>query len=82
MLIEATLNVVIDKLAEDYQDQLSAYSPITHMYLLSPVVLEINGMTITSNVQHQLIKSYAEQKYMQYLQQKNKWINQTVHSIA
>ena len=50
MLIEATLNVVADKLAGGYQDQLGAYSSITHMYPSSPVVLEINGMTITNNV--------------------------------
>ena len=39
------------------------------MYSLSPVALEINGMTITRYVRHQLIKAYAEPKYMQYLQQ-------------
>ena len=82
MSMEATLNVVADKLAGDFQDQLGAYRPITHMYTSSPAVLEINGMTITSNVKHQLINAYAEPKYMQYLQRENKWINKTVYSIA
>ena len=82
MLIEATLNIEADRLTGDYQDQLGVYSPITHMYPSSPAVLEINGMTITSNVRHQLIKAYAELKYMRYLQWKNKWTNKTVHSIA
>ena len=36
-----------DRLAGEYQDELGAYSPITHMYSSSPAVLEINGMTIT-----------------------------------
>ena len=40
------------------------------MYPSSPAVLEINGMTITSNVQHQLIKAHSEPKYIHYLQQK------------
>ena len=82
MLIEAALDVVADKIVGDYQDQLGAYSPITHVYPSPPVVLEINGMTIISNVKHQLIKAHAEPKYMQYLQQKNKWTNMTEYSIA
>ena len=57
-----------DRLAGKYQDELGAYSPITHMYPSSPTVLEINGMTITSNIQHQLIKAYSEPKYIRYLQ--------------
>ena len=64
MSMEAKLNVVPDKLAGDYQDQLGAYRPITHMYPSAPVVLEINGMTITSNVRHQFIKVYTELRYM------------------
>ena len=40
------------------------------MYPSSPALLEINGLTITSNVRHQLIKSYTEPRYMQYLQRK------------
>ena len=82
MLIEAILNVEADRLAGKYQDKLGAYSPITHMYPSSPAVPEINEMTITSNVRHQLIKAYAEPKYMRHLQQKHKWNNKTVHSIA
>ena len=67
MSIEAVLNVEADRLAGKYQDELGAYSPITHMYLLSPAVLETNGMTITSNIRHHLIKTCAESKYMRYL---------------
>ena len=55
--MEAILNVVADKLAGDYQDQLTIYRPITHIYPSPPVVLAINWMTITSNVRHQLIKA-------------------------
>ena len=82
MSAEAILNVEADQLAEEYQDELGAYSPITHMYSSSPTVLEINIMIITSNIRHQLIKAYSEPNYIRYLQQKNKWNNKTVNSIA
>ena len=80
--MEAKLNVEADRLAGEYQDEFGAYSPITHMYPSSPAVLEINGMTITSNIRHHLIKAYAEPKYMRYLQRKNKWNRKTVQTIA
>ena len=74
-------NVEADRLAGEYQDEFGAYSPTTHMYSSSPAVLEIDGMTITSNVRHHLIKAYAEPRYMQYLQKQNKWNQQTVQEI-
>ena len=58
MSMKATLNVVEDKLAGNYQDKLGAYRPITHMYPSSPAVFEINGMTKTSNMRYQHIKAY------------------------
>ena len=76
------MNVEADRLAGQYQDDHGAYSPITYMYPSSPAVLEINGMTVTSNIRHHLIKAYAEPKYMRYLQRKNKWNRKTVQSIA
>ena len=76
------MNVETDRLAGLYQDELGAYSPITHMYPSSPAVLEINGMTITSNVRQQLIKAYSEPKYIRYLQDKYEWNNKTVNNIA
>ena len=82
MSTEAILNVEADQLAGEYQYKLGEYSFITHMYSSLPVVLEINGMTITRNIQHQLITSYSEPKYIRYLQQKNKWNTKTVNSIA
>ena len=82
MSAEAILNAEARRLAGEYQDELGACSPITHIYPSLPAVLEINGMTITSNVRHQLIKAYIEPRYMRYLQQKNKWTNKTVHSIV
>ena len=80
--MEAKLNIEADKMAGEYQDEFGAYSPITHMYPTSPAVLEIDGMTITSNVRHHLIKAYAEPRYMRYLQKKNKWNIKTVQVIA
>ena len=69
MSTEAILNVEADQLTGEYQDELGSYSPITHMYPSSPAVLEINEMTITSNIQQHLIKAYSEPKYIRYLQQ-------------
>ena len=82
MSTEAKLNVEADRLAGLYQDELGKYSPITHMYPSSPAVLEINGMTITSNIRHRLIQAYAEPKYIRCLQDKYEWNNKTVHDIA
>ena len=82
MSIKAVLNVETNRLAGKYQDELGAYSPITHMYPLSPAVLEINGTTITSSIRHHLIKTYAEPKYMRYLRRKNKWNRKTVQTIV
>ena len=50
MSIKVILNVEADRLAENYQDKFGAYSPITHMFPSLLTVLEINGMTITSNI--------------------------------
>ena len=59
MTMEAKLNAVADELAEQYQTKLGSYVPITHMYQSVPTVLELNSMTITSNIQHHLIKTYT-----------------------
>ena len=66
--MEAKLNVVADKLAGQYQDQLGSYRPITHVYPSAPAVLEINEMTITSNIRNHLIKVCIEPIYIQCLQ--------------
>ena len=56
--MEENFNVVADKLVGNYQDQLAIYRPITPRYPSTPVVLEINGMTKTSNMRYQHIKAY------------------------
>ena len=70
MSTEAILNVEADQLAGEYQDDLGPYSPITYMYRSSPVVLEINGLTIPNHMRHHLIKAYSEPQYIHYFQQK------------
>ena len=80
MSIEVVLNVEADILAGQYQDELGAYSPITNRYSLSPAVLQINWMTITSNIRHHLIKAYTEPKYMGCLQRENKWNRKIVQT--
>ena len=50
MSIKAILNLEANRLAGKYQDELGAHSLITDMYPSSPVVLEINGMTIRGNI--------------------------------
>ena len=62
--MEAILNVLVKKLAENYQKlprPIWAYIPINHMYPSSPAVLEINKMTILSSNRHQLIKHTQNQ---------------------
>ena len=44
MSAEAILKVEADQLAGEYQVQLGAYSPFTHIYPSQPAVLESNGM--------------------------------------
>ena len=67
MSTKAKLNVEADRLAGLYQDELGKYSSITQMYPSTPAVLEINGMTITSNICHKLIQAYSEPKYLRCL---------------
>ena len=66
--MEEKLNLVADDLARQYQDKLGLYYHITHMYPLSPAILEINKMRMTSNVCHHLIIVCTEPKYIKYLQ--------------
>ena len=80
--MEKKLNVLADGLAGQYQDKSGSYCPITHMYPSSPAVLEINNMTITSNIRHHLIKAYTEPRYMKYLQGGYNWTDETIQSIA
>ena len=76
-------NIVANELAGQYQDKLGAFLPITHnMYPSSPAVLEINNMTITSNIHHHLIKTYIEPQHMQYLQERDIWTDKTTQSIT
>ena len=80
--METKPNEVVDKLVGWHQKKLGSYRPISHMYPSTPAVLEINGMTITSNIRNHLIKAYTEPIYIQYLKSKYKWNNDTVKSIA
>ena len=82
LTMEEKLNVVANELAGQYQDKLGSYRPITHMYPSTPAVLEINNMTITSNIRHHLIKAYTEPRYMRYLQGQYNWTDKTIQSIA
>ena len=82
MTIEVKLNVVVNKLAGQYQNKLSSYRPITHIYPSSPAVSETNGMTIKSNIRHHLIKVYTESIYIQCLQDRYKWTDKTVQLIV
>ena len=77
-----TLNVVLDELVGQYQDKLGSYRPIIHMHPSTSAVLEINGVTSTSNIWHHLIKAYTEPIYIQCLQDRYKWTDNTIKSIA
>ena len=50
MTLGAKLNIVLDELVGQYQYKLGSNWPITHMYPFISAVLEINGITTTSNI--------------------------------
>ena len=80
---EAKLNCDTDQLAAgEYQDRYGSYRPVARLLPSCPAVINIRGLTITSNLRHQLQKAYLEPQYIGHLQHKNKWSNTIISSIA
>ena len=53
--MEAKLNIVVAELSGQYQDKLSSYRPITHMYLSVPICIYcIRNQQDDNNKQHQI----------------------------
>ncbi|OEU15138.1 hypothetical protein FRACYDRAFT_239817 [Fragilariopsis cylindrus CCMP1102] len=80
--LEAQLNVDADELAGEYQEEQGQFLPIIHILPSCPAMLSIEGISVTSNYRKQLIRAYVEPKYIEYLQNKFGWSNDTITGIA
>jgi hypothetical protein len=80
--LEAQLNIDADELAGEFQDEYGKFRPIVHLLPSCPAMLAIRGISITSNYRKQLIRAYVEPQYIQYLQYKFQWSNETIEVIA
>jgi hypothetical protein len=80
--LEAQLNDDADELAGEYQLSHGAYRPFINMLPSCTAMLTIRGISVTSNYKKQLIRAYVEPEYMQYLQYRFEWSDQTISSIA
>jgi hypothetical protein len=47
-----------------------------------PAMLDIKGVSITSNLFHHLVREYIRATYLDYIQSKEEWDDDTVASIA
>ena len=81
--IESQLNIAADLYTNNCQEaHVGASFPITYEYTPSQETLIINNHAVTSNYLHQLIHAYTEPKYIKFLQEKNRWSDNTVQVIA
>jgi hypothetical protein len=80
--LEAQLNIDADALAGEYQDENGNFKPIVHMLPSCPAMLSIGGISVTSNYRKQLTRAYVEPAYIEYVQNKFGWSNETVTGIA
>ena len=80
--MKAQLNIDADALAGLFQRDHGKYLPKVQMLPSCPAVLNIRGITITSNFRHQLQRAYVEPQYVAYLQDKFEWSNATAEIVA
>jgi hypothetical protein len=80
--LEAQLNVDADKFAGDFQIEKGKFRPMVFLLPSCDAMLSIRGISITSNYRKQLIRAYVEPEYIQYLQYKFGWPNDTIEVIA
>ena len=77
----AQLNVGADKLAELAYDYAPKSSKIATVLPRSPAVLVIGGVSITSRYDKRLKLASCKPQYMQYLQEKFGWTNETTNEV-
>ena len=80
--LEAQLNIDADELAGEYQNEQGKFLPIIHTLPSCSAMLSIGGISVTSNYRKQLIRGYVEPAYIEYLQYKFGWSNETITGIA
>ena len=80
--LEAQLNVDADKFAGDFQMTKGKFRPLVFLLPSCDAMLSIRGISITSNYRKQLIRAYVEPEYIQYLQYRFGWPNETIEIIA
>ena len=72
--IEAKLNCDTDQLAGEYQDRYGSYRPVARLLPSCPAVINIRGLTITSNLRHQPQRAYLEPQYIGHLHHKKQMV--------
>jgi hypothetical protein len=80
--LEAQLNIDADELAGEFQEEYGKFRPLVHVLPSCPAMLAIRGISITSNYRKQLIRAYVEPQYIQHLQYKFQWSDDTIEDIA
>ena len=63
--LPAQLNVECDELAGDYRRDYGIFQPKVSLTPACPAHLHIQGIAITSNIRHQLIRAFVELQYIQ-----------------
>jgi hypothetical protein len=77
--LEAQLNIETDG---EFQTSEGMFRPIVHLLPSCPAMLAIRGISVTSNYRKQLIRAYIEPEYIQYLQYRFEWTNDTIGMIS
>ena len=73
LTLHETLNIEADQLATDYQKLHKRYRPTVYPSRYNPIVMDIQGSSITSNYKTRIQQAACEPAYLQYLQEKREW---------
>jgi hypothetical protein len=71
-----------DKYAGDFQLANRKFRSLVSLLPSCDAMLSIRGISVTSNYRKRLIRAYVELEYIQYLQYRFKWPNETIEIIA
>jgi hypothetical protein len=78
----AQLNVDADKYAGGFQLAKGKFRPLVSLLPSYDAMLLIRGISVTINYRKQLIRAYVEPEYIQYLQYRFEWTNETIEIIS
>jgi hypothetical protein len=67
--------------AGDFQLAIAKFRPLVSLLPSCDAMLSIRGISVTSNYRKQLIRAYVEPEYIQYLQYRFEWPNETIEMI-